>query len=63
LNWPDGQVSYVVADDAAIVYDQPSTLVRLTGDDPEILRGGPISQAEIRDVLRQAGFVVAGKAT
>jgi L-threonylcarbamoyladenylate synthase len=63
LNWPDGQVSYVVADDEAIVYDQPSTLVRLTGDDPEILRGGPISQAEIRDVLRQAGFVVAGNAT
>jgi L-threonylcarbamoyladenylate synthase len=63
LNWPEGEVSYVVADDESIVYDQPSTLVRLTGDEPEILRGGPISESEIRDVISRARFVGAGDAT
>jgi tRNA A37 threonylcarbamoyladenosine synthetase subunit TsaC/SUA5/YrdC len=52
-----------VADDESIVYDQPSTLVRLTGDEPEILRGGPISESEIRDVISRARFVGAGDAT
>jgi L-threonylcarbamoyladenylate synthase len=62
LNWPPGEISYVVTDDESIVYEKPSTLVRLTGDDPEILRDGPISAAQIRDVISHASFVAAGDA-
>lgn len=50
LNWPEGDVVYVVQDDDAIVYGSASTLVRVSGDSIEILRPGPISSAEIHRV-------------
>lgn len=51
LAWPVGDVIYVVRDDAAIAYSSPSTLVRLTGEELEILRPGPISAAEIHSAV------------
>ena len=50
LNWPEHQVVHVVRDDGAIFYDAPSTLARFSGDSFEILREGPVSQAQIRQV-------------
>jgi L-threonylcarbamoyladenylate synthase len=47
LNWPENELIYVLRDDRSIVYDRPSTLVRVTGDEAEILRAGPIPEAEI----------------
>lgn len=63
LNWPEEDVVYVVADDESIVHQKPSTLVRLTGDEPEILRAGPISESEVRLVASQARFVAASNVT
>lgn len=54
LNWPDNAVVYVVRDDDAIVCTSASTLVRVSGDSIEILRAGPIPEAEIRSVAAQA---------
>lgn len=51
LTWPANQVVYVLQDDNAIAYSTPSTLVRLTGDSTEILRPGPVSEAEILGLL------------
>jgi L-threonylcarbamoyladenylate synthase len=50
LNWPLGDVIYIVQDDGAIAYSSASTLVRITGDSIEILRQGPITAAEIHRV-------------
>ena len=54
LDWPDGGVIYIVRDDGAIAYSSASTLVRLTGDEIEILRPGPISATEIQQVADNA---------
>ena len=51
LNWPEGVVVHVVRDDDAITYSSPSTLVRVIGDGIEILRQGPVSEAEIHRVV------------
>lgn len=48
LDWPQDETVLVVEDDDAVVYQAPSTLVRVTGEDLEILRSGPVSEAEIR---------------
>jgi len=49
LDWSaGGEVVFVVPDDAAIRYPAASTLVRVTGDEPEVLREGPVTRAEIR---------------
>jgi L-threonylcarbamoyladenylate synthase len=48
LNWPEHQVVHVVRDDDAIIYDAASTLARFSGNSIEILREGPVSEAEIR---------------
>ncbi|HET7245638.1 MAG TPA: L-threonylcarbamoyladenylate synthase [Streptosporangiaceae bacterium] len=48
LNWPNGETIHVIEDDDAIVYKSPSTLVRVLGEDTEILRTGPISEHEVR---------------
>ena len=48
LHWPVDRV-YVVVDDEAVVYSTPSTLVRLTGPEPEILRPGPITAEMLRE--------------
>jgi len=50
MEWPDNEVVYVVEDDDRIMFGAPSTLVRLTGEDIEILRQGPISESEVRRV-------------
>jgi L-threonylcarbamoyladenylate synthase len=47
MEWPEDEVIYVLEDDERIVYDAPSTLVRVTGKDLEILRQGPVSEDEI----------------
>jgi L-threonylcarbamoyladenylate synthase len=52
LYWPEPGPVYVVRDDAAIGYEQPSTLVRVTGPEPEILRPGPVSEDAIREIMR-----------
>lgn len=49
LDWPEGSTVFVVVDPKAVVYSMPSTLVRLTGPDLEILRPGPVTE----DVLRE----------
>lgn len=51
LHWPEGSVIYVVRDDDAIAYSSASTLVRLSGQEVEILRPGPISAADIQRSL------------
>jgi L-threonylcarbamoyladenylate synthase len=56
MQWPEDEVIYVLEDDERIVYDSPSTLVRVTGKDIEILREGPVSEAEILRVANQAGM-------
>ncbi len=48
LNWSAEEVVFVVPDDAAIRYPAASTLVRVTGDEVEVLRDGPVAYAEIR---------------
>lgn len=51
LAWPaDHPVCVLLAGDATR-YGAPSTLVRLTGDSPEILRQGPIDEAAIKAAL------------
>jgi len=50
LNWPDGDTVYVVRDDDAVTCTSASTLVRITGEEIEILRPGPISAAEIQRI-------------
>jgi L-threonylcarbamoyladenylate synthase len=47
MTWPEHETIYVVQDDDAIVYNSASTLVRLTNQSIEILRPGPVSEAEI----------------
>jgi L-threonylcarbamoyladenylate synthase len=53
LGWPDSDI-YVVRDDGAIAYSSASTLVRVTGEEIEILRPGPISAAEIARIADNA---------
>jgi L-threonylcarbamoyladenylate synthase len=48
LNWPAEAVIHIVEDDASIRYDTGSTLVRLSGGEIEILRAGPVSEADSR---------------
>ena len=48
LDWSAEEVVFVVPDDAAIRYPAASTLVRVTGNEPEVLREGPVTHAEIR---------------
>jgi L-threonylcarbamoyladenylate synthase len=53
LGWPDSDI-YVVRDDGAIAYSSASTLIRVTGEEIEILRPGPISAAEIARIADNA---------
>jgi L-threonylcarbamoyladenylate synthase len=62
LSWPPGEAVYVVRDDAAIRFEAPSTLVRLTGAVPEILRTGPISATVIARVSGLEAAAVLGAA-
>jgi L-threonylcarbamoyladenylate synthase len=54
LNWPGDEAVYVVQDDDAIAYGSASTLARISGETIEILRPGPITEAEIHQVADRA---------
>ncbi|MFL6130389.1 MAG: L-threonylcarbamoyladenylate synthase [Mycobacteriales bacterium] len=51
FDWDGEPVVHAVIDPAAVRYEQASTLVRLTGPEPEVLRAGPVTAAEIARVL------------
>jgi L-threonylcarbamoyladenylate synthase len=51
MDWHAEPVVHAVMDPHAVRYAQASTLVRLTGPRPEILRPGPVSAETIDDVL------------
>jgi L-threonylcarbamoyladenylate synthase len=57
MNWPAGETIHIVEDDESIRYDSGSTLVRLSGDDIEILRAGPVSEADLRAAARFPGYL------
>ncbi len=57
MDWPDDEVVYVVEDDSRIVFDTASTLVRVSGDDIEVLRKGPVPESEIRRIASMAGYL------
>lgn len=59
LNWPPGEAVHVLADDESIRYDLPSTLVRLSGGPPEVLRAGPVTEADVRRVAGLPGYLEA----
>lgn len=56
LNWPDepDEPVFVVRDDAARTSGAASTLARVTAEEIEILRPGPVSEPEIRKVAERA---------
>jgi L-threonylcarbamoyladenylate synthase len=47
LNWPADETVPVVEDPDSIRYDRASTLARITGERVDILREGPISEADV----------------
>ena len=51
LAWPAGHPVCVLLAGDATRYGAPSTLVRLTGDSPEILRQGPIDETAIKAAI------------
>lgn len=51
LPWGDARDVPVVEDKTAVRYPAASTLVRLTGPAPEVLRAGPVSAEEIAAAL------------
>ena len=51
LDWQDQEVVPVIVDHASIRFRQPSTLVRVTGPEAEILRVGPVTAGEIGSAL------------
>jgi L-threonylcarbamoyladenylate synthase len=53
LQWPaGGDRVFVVVDDEAVTHSAPSTLVRLTGAEPEILRAGPVTAEALHELWR-----------
>lgn len=52
FDWQGEETVHAVLDPASIRYDQASTLLRVTGPDPEILRHGPVSGDTVEAVLR-----------
>ncbi|HEX6453456.1 MAG TPA: L-threonylcarbamoyladenylate synthase [Trebonia sp.] len=54
LNWPGDEAVYVVQDDDASTCSSASTLARISGEAIEILRPGPITEAEIHRVADRA---------
>ena len=62
LNWPAGETVHVVADDGSISYQTGSTLVRATGPDVEILRVGPITESQVREVANGTSYLEAARA-
>src|SRR5579859_884367 len=62
LNWPREEIIYVILDDDAIAYEAPSTLVRVTGAELEILRTGPVSEETIRKIAGTGNRLTAAQA-
>ncbi len=61
LNWPKNEVVYVVDGAAVSTHQVPSTLVRVTNGELEILREGPIAEPALRHVAEEMGYLeVAG---
>lgn len=54
---PAGETIYIVEDDEAIRYATGSTLVRLTGEQAEILRPGPVSDADVSEALAVPSYL------
>jgi L-threonylcarbamoyladenylate synthase len=52
LPWGDARDVPVVEDKSAVRYPAASTLVRLTGPAPEVLRAGPVTAEQIAEVER-----------
>ena len=63
LNWPPYETIYVVPDDDAIAYETPSTLVRVLGEEIEILRSGPVSEETIRKLADPERYVTEAQNT
>ncbi len=57
LNWPADEVIYVVEDDDSVRYGTGSTLVRLSGDELDVLRAGPVTEQVIREVAGIPGYL------
>lgn len=57
LNWPAGETVYIVEDDEAIRHGAGSTLVRLTGEEAEILRPGPIGDSDVRAAMGVTSYL------
>lgn len=57
LNWPAGDTIYIVEDDEAIRHGAGSTLVRLTGDEVEILRPGPIGESDVSEAIGVTSYL------
>jgi len=51
FDWGGEALVHAVVDHAAVRFEQPSTLVRLTGPQPEVLRAGPVTAADVDRVL------------
>lgn len=51
FDWRDEPLVPAVIDPGAVRFDRGSTLVRLTGPEPEVLREGPVGIEEIRRAL------------
>lgn len=51
FDWRGEAVVHAVVDPDAVRHTQASTLVRITGPQPEILRAGPVTARQIEDVL------------
>jgi len=54
FDWGAEPVVHAVVDPAALRFTQASTLVRLTGPEPEVLRAGPVTAADVGRVLAAA---------
>ena len=55
MDWPQDELVYVLVDDERVVYDKPSSLVRVTGEMIEVLRPGPVPESQIQRVAGLAG--------
>ncbi len=51
LDWPAVGTVYALVENAAVVHQAASTLVRITGPEVEVLRPGPVPEASVRAAL------------
>lgn len=57
LDWPAEEVVQVLDIGNSVPYPMPSTLVRVTGPEVEILRPGPISGAVVKRIAGQMSYL------